>query len=69
MFRYYSLYANAHRGKVRKSERAAGKLLIIDRIIAHLKLSFQYVVDLVVLDVIILFQTVSGWKLCKTYLS
>jgi hypothetical protein len=28
--RYYGLYANAHRGKVRKSEDGAHKLLIID---------------------------------------
>lgn len=29
MIRYFGLYANAHRGKVRKSEKVAGKLLII----------------------------------------
>jgi hypothetical protein len=28
--RYFGLYANAHRGKVRKSEEAAGKLIIIE---------------------------------------
>jgi hypothetical protein len=28
--RYYGLYANAHRGKVRKSEEAGGKLVIIE---------------------------------------
>jgi hypothetical protein len=30
MVRYFGLYANAHRGKVRKSEEAAGKLIIIE---------------------------------------
>jgi hypothetical protein len=30
MIRYFGLYANAHRGKVRKSEEAAGKLVIIE---------------------------------------
>jgi hypothetical protein len=30
MIRYFGLYANAHRGKVRKSEEAAGKLIIIE---------------------------------------
>jgi len=30
MVRYYGLYANAHRGKVRKSEDGAPKLLIIE---------------------------------------
>jgi hypothetical protein len=30
MVRYYGLYANAHRGKIRKSEKAAHKLLIIE---------------------------------------
>ena len=29
MVRYYGLYANAHRGKVRKSEEACHMLLII----------------------------------------
>jgi len=29
MVRYYGLYANAHREKIRKSEKAAHKLLII----------------------------------------
>ena len=28
--RYFGLYANAHRGKVRKSEEARSKLLIIE---------------------------------------
>jgi hypothetical protein len=28
--RYFGLYANAHRGKVRKSEEAASKLIIIE---------------------------------------
>jgi len=30
MVRYFGLYANAHRGKVRKSEEAVGKLVIIE---------------------------------------
>jgi hypothetical protein len=30
MVRYFGLYANAHRGKVRKSEEASGKLIIIE---------------------------------------
>jgi hypothetical protein len=30
MVRHFGLYANAHRGKVRKSEEAAGKLIIIE---------------------------------------
>ena len=30
MVRYFGLYANAHRGKVRKSEEAAGKFVIIE---------------------------------------
>ena len=30
MVRYFGLYANAHRGKVRKSEEAAGKLIIVE---------------------------------------
>ena len=30
MIRYFGLYANAHRGKRRKSEEAAGKLVIIE---------------------------------------
>jgi len=30
MIRYFGLYANAHRGKVRKSEEAAHKLLVIE---------------------------------------
>ena len=30
MIRYFGLYANAHRGKVRKSEEAPGKLVIIE---------------------------------------
>lgn len=30
MIRYFGLYANAHRGKVRKSEQAAGNLIIIE---------------------------------------
>jgi len=30
MVRYFGLYANAHRGKVRKSEEAAHKLLLIE---------------------------------------
>jgi len=30
MVRYYGLYANAHRGKMRKSEEAAGKLVTIE---------------------------------------
>jgi hypothetical protein len=30
MVRYFGLYANAHRGKLRKSERAAGMLIIIE---------------------------------------
>jgi hypothetical protein len=30
MIRYFGLYANAHRGKVRKSEEATGKLIIIE---------------------------------------
>jgi hypothetical protein len=30
MIRYSGLYANAHRGKVRKAEEAAGKLIIIE---------------------------------------
>jgi len=30
MVRYFGLYANAHRGKVRKSEKVAGQLLIIE---------------------------------------
>ena len=28
--RYFGLYANSHRGKVRKSEQAAGMLIIIE---------------------------------------
>ena len=31
MIRYFGLYANAHRGKVRKSEEAVGKLIIIEK--------------------------------------
>ena len=46
--RYFGLYANAHRGKVRKSDEVAHKLIIafltdyavVDRIINHLKLTF-----------------------------
>jgi len=30
MVRYYGLYANAHRGKVRKSEQGAHKLILIE---------------------------------------
>jgi hypothetical protein len=30
MVRYFGLYANAHRGKVRRSGEAAGKLIIIE---------------------------------------
>jgi hypothetical protein len=30
MVRYYALYANAHRGKVRRSEETGGKLVILE---------------------------------------
>jgi hypothetical protein len=41
MVRYYGLYANAHRGKVRKASRAfLTDYAVVDRIIRHLELTF-----------------------------
>jgi len=61
MIRYYGLYSNAHRGKMRKAGFDPSHPPIIED-----EPDYFQIVDLVILDVLLSFVDVHRWKLRKT---